>query len=240
MTRYRVLGVLCGTATLILGLAIAAPVSAEMDSSYARGGKLYDKWYKVIGVTPPKRAHPLYPANGKYAQKPKSNWRCKECHGWDYKGKDGAYAQGKHYTGIKGIDGMAGADPEKIVAVLKDPKHAYGDKLSDRDLMDLANFVSKGQVDMDRYIDRASKTPKGDKARGAAYFNTICAGCHGRNGFEPKDMGKPLGKQMSNPWEVMHKILNGQPSEKMPALRALDHQVVADIMAHMATLPKSR
>ena len=21
-------------------------------------------------------------------------WRCKECHGWDYKGKDGAYAKG--------------------------------------------------------------------------------------------------------------------------------------------------
>jgi thiosulfate dehydrogenase len=36
----------------------------------------------------------------------------------------------------------------------------------------------------------------------------------------------------------MHKILNGQPAEAMPALRALDRQIVADIMAHMTTLPK--
>ena len=33
---------------------------------------------------------------------------------------------------------------------------------------------------------------------------------------------KPFGAQMGNPWEVMHKILNGQPGEQMPALRALD------------------
>ncbi len=48
----------------------------------------------------------------------------------------------------------------------------------------------------------------------------------------------PMGAQMGNPWEVMHKILNGQPGEEMPALRAFDRQVVLDIMAHMATLPK--
>jgi thiosulfate dehydrogenase len=47
---------------------------------------------------------------------------------------------------------------------------------------------------------------------------------------------KPFAKQMGNPWEVMHKILNGQPDEEMPALRALDRQVVADILSHMANL----
>ena len=51
---------------------------------------------------------------------------------------------------------------------------------------------------------------------------------------------KPFGAQMGNPWEVMHKILNGQPGEKMPALRALDHQITVDIMAHMTTLPTKR
>ncbi len=92
---------------------------------------------------------------------------------------------------------------------------------------------------MDAYIDRATNKPKGDKAKGEVYFNTICAQCHGKDGLQPKDM-KPMGKQMGNPWEVMHKILNGQPGEQMPALRALDRQIVADIMSHITTLPKKR
>ena len=134
---------------------------------------------------------------------------------------------------------MAGADTAKIVAVLKGGPHGYADKMDEQDLQDLAVFVSKGQVDMDMYIDRASKGPKGDKAKGIAYYNTICAGCHGKDGLKPKEM-KPFGAQMGNPWEVMHKILNGQPGEEMPALRALNRQVVVDIMSHMTTLPKER
>ncbi len=235
---------LASAGAIALGGVVATPypvAAAEIQSSLARGGLLYDKWYKIINVEAPKKAHPAYPSDKKYAKKPKSNWRCKECHGWDYMGKDGAYAKGKHATGIKGVRGMAGADPAKIVAVLKDKTHGYGGKMDDQDFMDLANFVSKGTIDMDTYIDRATKKPKGgDKAKGAGYFNTICARCHRKDGRRPKDMDKPLGKQMGNPWEVMHKIMNGHPGEKMPALRALDRQVIVDIMAHMTTLPKEK
>ncbi len=124
--------------------------------------------------------------------------------------------------------------------MLKDKTHGFGDKLSERDLSDLALFVGRGQLDFDRYIDRHSKAPKGNKEKGEAYFNTICAHCHGKDGRQPKEMKKTLGKQMGNPWEVMHKILNGQPDSNMPALRALDIQITVDIMAHMATLPKDK
>lgn len=211
--------------------------AAEIESSIARGAKLYDKWYTVIDVDAPKESHSLYPADKAYAEKPKSNWRCKECHGWDYQGKDGAYAGGKHATGIPGINGAAGASAESIIATLKAEAHSFGDLLSDQDFTDLANFVSKGQVDMDEFIDRASKAPKGDAAKGEVYYNTICASCHGKDGKLPEEM-KPFGAQMGNPWEVMHKILNGQPGENMPSLRALDHQIIADIMSHMVSLPK--
>ena len=238
--RGRVWGAL--TVAVLAGAILALPLAAvadEMESSLMRGGKLYDKWYKVVGADSPKATHSAYPAEGK--QKGASTWRCKECHGWDYMGKDGAYSSGSHFSGIKGIKGMAGADTAKIVAVLKDETHGYtDDMLGGEDFQDLANFVSKGQVDMDTYIDRATKTVKGDHDKGAAYFNTICVGCHREDGRRPKDMDKPLGAQMGNPWEVMHKILNGQPAEKMPALRALDRQVVLDIMAHIATLPKEK
>jgi len=232
-------------AAAAFALAVLGPVTpvalAEEDSAIARGGKLYDKWYKVIDADAPKMAHPAYPADKKYAKKPKSNWRCKECHGWDGKGVNGAYASGKHSTGIIGINGMAGADTAKIVGVLKDKTHALAGKMDDEDFQDLALFISKGQVDMAMYIDSASKKVKGGNAdKGAAYFNTMCVGCHEKDGSKPKDMAKTLGAQMGNPWEVMHKILNGQPAEKMPALRALDRQVVVDIMTHLTTLPKKK
>ena len=240
MTRKKIAGgLLAILATIVIGFSM--PAQAEDESSIARGGKLYDKWYKLIGVDAPKKSHPAYPADKKYAGKPKDNWRCKECHGWDYKGVNGAYAEGKHYSGIKGIDGMAGADPAKIIALLKDSTHGYAGKMEDEDFNDLAMFVSKGQVDMSKYIDYASKLPKGgNKEQGAAYFNTVCANCHRKDGSRPKDMGKSLGSQMSNPQEVMHKILNGHPGENMPAMRAFDRQVVRDILAHIKTLPEKK
>jgi len=229
-----------GSGSLVMPRIASADDSVSTEAGrIARGGRLYDKWYKVIGAETPKQSHPLYPSDKAYAEKPGSNWRCKECHGWDYRGKDGAYASGKHSTGIKGVAGMRGADPAKIAAVLKGKAHGLGGQMSDADFMDLALFVSKGQVDMDRYVDRASKAPKGDKAKGQAYYETVCVNCHGAKGAKVKDMD-PLGKLMGNPWEILHKILYGQPGEEMPALHAFDHQVAADIMAHLATLPKER
>ena len=218
-------------------LSASAGFSQTDEGSVARGGKLYDKWYKVVQAEAPAESHPLYPAaNEKYAADPASNWRCKECHGWDGLGAAGAYATGSHATGIKGINGMAGADPAAIVALLTAPEHGYGDKLSEENLADLANFVAYGQEDLTVYIDPEAKASRGDAVAGGQVYNTICANCHGPDGKLPKDM-PPLGSLMTNPWEVMHKVLNGQPGETMPALRAIDHQVAANVLAYLATLP---
>jgi len=216
----------------------AAAAMAESDQgSIARGGKLYDKWYKVIKVEAPTESHKLYPAsNEKFANDAKSNWRCKECHGWDGLGAAGAYSSGSHATGIKGINGMIGADPAAITAILTSDGHGYGDKLSVTDLADLSNFVAYGQVDLTPYVDVATKASKGDAVAGGQVFNTVCAGCHGVDGKLPKEM-PPLGSLVGNPQEVFHKLLNGQPNEAMPALRAIDHQVTADVLAYLATLP---
>lgn len=224
----------------------------KMQAALTRGGLLYDKWWKVIDAQPPTQTHTAYPPAGKYADKPADTWRCKECHGWDYMGKDGAYAKGKHHTGIPGIRSMDGAPVAAIVATLKNATHGYEGRMSNADLNDLALFVSKGQVDMDRYIDRKSRQiSAGDALRGEAYYQTICARCHGAEGLQPKDM-KPLGEQVEgNPWEVLHKILNGHPGEEMPGFRALGMQmpppwgaselmVPVDVLAYIRTLPKKR
>ncbi len=232
--RHLTLGVLTG----LLGLTVAAPVSAaETESSIARGGRLYDKYFKENNTAKPEADHQSYPhKGGKYAKD--TSWRCKECHGWDYKGKDGAYASGAHATGIKGINGAAGKDPAAIVAILKDAKHGYTDKqLTAKDMSDLALFVSKGQMDYGKYVDAATKKAKGNAAKGEVYFNTLCAGCHGPDGKKIKDT-PPIGSVADNPYEMLHKVMNGQPGEGMPALRALDPQVAVDIVSYLPQLPK--
>jgi cytochrome c553 len=240
MKNLNKMGRMLVLASVMAGMAMALGTTAQAadpdQGSIARGGRLYDKWYKVVKAEAPKESHKLYPAsNAKIAADPATNWRCKECHGWDRLGADGAYKTGSHASGIKGIDGMSGGDPAAVVALLKGD-HGYGDKLSDADLNDLANFVVYGQVDWATYIDAEAKKSKGDAAAGKQVFSTMCVNCHGPEGKLPKEM-PPLGSLAGNPWEVMHKILNGQPGEVMPALRAVDHKVSADLMAYIATLP---
>jgi thiosulfate dehydrogenase len=221
---------------MALCLSIGAAVAAETESAMARGGRLYDKWFTENKAAKPTGDHPAYTVkDGKYGKD--TSWRCKECHGWDYRGKDGAYAKGGHATGIKGIQGAAGKDPAAIAALLRDKTHGYTEaQLSGKDASDLALFVARGQVDMTKYVDAANKA-KGNAAKGEVYFNTLCAGCHGTDGKKLKD-APPLGSVADNGAEMMHKILNGQPAEAMPALRAIDHQIAADIAVHLTSLPK--
>ncbi|MBT3237271.1 MAG: c-type cytochrome [Rhodospirillaceae bacterium] len=230
-----------GTMAVAFVVAMTAgtisPAQAEDDSKIAHGGLLYDKWYGITEGDIPRKTNASYPTTAK--KKGKTTWRCKECHGWDYRGVDGAYGDtsNSHHTGLKGIRGAAGMDPAKIVASLKSATHGYtSDMMTDMEFNNLAMFVSKGQVDMSKIID--GKMIKGDKVRGKNLYSTICAGCHGDDGKKIKDM-PPLGEvAKANPWETIHKIRNGQPGEKMPALRALPLDVSVDIAAHSQTLPE--
>lgn len=226
----------CVTAVFVV---VAMPtVSVAQDAaSVARGGRLYDKWYKVIDAPKPSETHKAWPSSNT-KKKGDATQRCKACHGWDLRGADGAYAAGSYKTGIKGVRAMENADTAKIIAIIKDSLHGFGGKMSDRDYDDLALFVSKGQVDMTKLIN-ADKTVNGDAVQGKDYYNTLCANCHGVDGKLPKELPKPMGAiAAGNPWEALQKIQNGQPKEKMPALRALPLQVSVDVLAYTVTLPK--
>jgi len=216
----------------------------------ARGGQLYDNWALVLDADPPTTTHPAYPSIGK--KKGKATWRCKECHGWDYKGEDGVYGKGAHYTGIKGIRRMIGVDPGKIIKILRDDTHQYTEKmLPEKSMQNIALFVSSGQIDMDQYIDRATRKAHGSLRRGASFFQTVCAICHGFDGaamdsksetylaaFGDKGLMGTLASD--NPWEVLHKIRNGQPGVGMVALRVLSIQDQVDVLAYAQTLVRRR
>lgn len=226
--RASVLAIILGPASPALGNDVA---------SIARGGLLYDDWAKVLGQRPPSKPHPAYPKSGAFWGKG-SDYRCKECHGWDYRGKDGAYGTGAHRTGIAGIRSSAGRPTAEILAVLVDRDHRFDQLLGGTDLNHLARFVSKGQVDMDRLIDRKTRRSSGSSARGEKFFLTVCAKCHGVDGQGDANMESlgPLSRR--NPWETLHKILNGAPDAEMPALRAFGLRVALDILAYAQTLPK--
>ena len=108
---------------------------------------MYDKWWTVNGATAPTGNHPLYPAAGQKSGA--DTWRCKECHGWDNKGKDGAYSSGSHFTGLNGVYEARNRNSAHIFG--KITKHNLA--LSEQDIWDLSKFIKEALVEMDKYIN---------------------------------------------------------------------------------------
>lgn len=185
------------------------------------GGQLYDNWPAVTGQKPVGQ-HPLYPAGSK--KKGVSTWRCKECHGWDYIGLDGRYSSGSHYTGIKGVMGVAGRSNQEITNALADGAagHDFSAYLRGTQLRALALFLSQGLIDINDAIDEQGRA-KGDIARGKALYGDSCAACHGAEGDQIDFNSGTVGAQgvgwlvRKNPQETLHKIRWGHPGSSMPS-----------------------
>lgn len=241
---FMVTFLILGGLALILAACSAQP---SLTGNPARGGQLYDNWRVVLDVDAPAGDQPLWATQTTNTRKGADTWRCKECHGWDYKGKDGAYGSGSHFTGFVGVMEMDGKKPADILETLKgstNPDHDFSAVLAEQDLTDLALFLSQGLVD-DLKIVNDDKTPiKSDAGAGAATFS-LCATCHGPQGTaisfsneaEPEYLGT-IAKD--NPWEFIHKARFGQPGIGiMPAGVTMNRatQEYADLLAFVQTLP---
>src|SRR5680860_189346 len=84
------------------------------------------------------------------------SWRCKECHGWDYKGTDGVYGSGSHATGFPGIWDAQSKSYEDLKAVLTTGDHDFS-AMGEAALEDMITFIQAGLVDTSMYIN-ADKT----------------------------------------------------------------------------------
>lgn len=225
---------------LILTVPLAPTKASAEDLSYsiARGGRLYDKYYSVIGGQKPDETHKLWPASNTKKAGAATN-RCKACHGWDLKGAAGAYASGSYKTGIIGVTAYAGKSNAEVIAIVKNADHGFDGKMDEQDFTDLANFVTKGQVDLANYINYETKQGLGDAAAGEPLYNGVCSGCHGLDGRKIKDMEEPVGElARGNPWEIFQKIQNGHPKSAMPALRVLPVAMTADILTYIQSMPE--
>ncbi len=233
--------------TLAMDGPTATSSAAYVLASAVRGGRLYDQWWSESNVAPPTGDHPLYPAVG--VKTGRTTFRCKECHGWDYKGVDGAYASGSHFTGIPGLFGSA-MSPNEMFKLLKADSvvtqnghdlDAYG--MTDRDLWDVVRFLKDEIVDTDDFIDPDGTFP-GDLGLGAGGFGINCVNCHEADGqrinfgtaLDPEYVGT-VGA--NNPWELLHKMRFGHAGSPMPSLELIgwtDQQIIA-VAAYAATLP---
>lgn len=210
----------------------------------AAGGRIYDDWASALDREGIETTNPAYPVAANAEQTGYGTWRCKECHGWDYLGKDGIYSKGGHFTGIAGINGAIGKPVDQIAVMLRDANHPYTvEMISDEEMLRVAAFVSRGQVDMRSFLDMDTRTVnKGNVNRGREIFQTTCAACHGFDG-RAMDWGSDgnhnyVGTEaVEVPDEVMHKILNAHTGVQMINLRAFPLEYAIDVIAYAATLP---
>ncbi len=239
------------TATPVPPTATPAP---KIDMvSVARGGLLYDKWWKVTdGASEPTNNQALWALQTTNTLKGSDTWRCKECHGWDYRGKDGAYSKGSHYTGFPGVRDAGQRKPvAELASILggsANAEHNFSTVLKANDINDLANFLKYGLVDMSTVLDYAAKKPiAGDAAAGKLLFGGVCAACHGDDGkklnFGSASAPEYIGTvAVSNPFEFLHKTRVGQPASKpvMPSTLVLGwtEQQMSDVIAYAQSLPQ--
>ncbi len=237
-------------AAMMLGFAgQTAQAKANANPDPTRGAMLYDRWYAVISAEAPEGNMPIWSRQKTNTHSGEDTWRCVSCHGWDYRGKDGAYSTGSYATGFPGV-ASAGANmkAEEIVAVLKgqkDPEHNFSQYLDDASLNDLAAFIKTGLLDTTKYIDPVSlKVVNGNLEQGKAFYAGQCASCHGADGakisirFNGRDAD--LGSvAYVDPWRFLHKTRFGSPGAQGDVKHdaSWTPEQVRDVILYAKTFP---
>jgi thiosulfate dehydrogenase len=234
------------TTTEVITTTTAAATMVEGD--VVTGGLLYDKWWAVTGIDEPSVDNPMWGRQTTNERSGKDTWRCKECHGWDYMGAEGAYGSGSHSTGFPGVFNAQSKPFEDLVAQISgqvDPEHDFS-VMGEQAMADLAAFIQEGLEDYTPMIDADKLAVGGDPTTGEALFESTCAVCHGADGttlnFGSDDDPEYVGTiAVDNPWEFFHKVRAGQPGSNPPMPSAIANgwslDDVLDVLSYSQTLP---
>ena len=231
-------------------VATAVP-EPDLVGDSLRGGRLYDDWMEELGVDAPVGDQPLWATQSSNKRSDGDTWRCKECHGWDYKGADGAYGSGSHKTGFVGVFQTAGTSPSEILTTLQgatNPDHDFSSVLDDQALTDLSLFLSQELVDDSKFVNADKSLVGGDATIGKSFFDDNCSDCHGPQGLAI-NFGADEGEveyygtiASDNPWEFLNKARFGQPGvDRMPSMVDIgaSDQEYADLLIYATSLPTS-
>lgn len=238
---------------MVIGTSIAFAGGIQgPQSDLAVGAQLYDKWYAVLGVPAPQADMPIWSRQSTNTRSGAETWRCAECHGWDYKGVDGAYASGSHFTGFPSLITMtASMEEEEIIAHLqgeKDPAHDFSGYLDNDAVRQLAVFLKEGLIDDSRYIDSTSlKVINGNLEHGNELYDSTCAECHGTDGttivFRTEGVNETLGDVANrDPFRFLHRTRFGVAGTDMPVGHDLGWSPAdgRDVLLYAQTLVRGR
>jgi thiosulfate dehydrogenase len=218
----------------------------NLAGSLSEGGRLYDKWWVEAEVDQPEGDQPLWATQDTNTRNGSGTWRCKEFHGWDYMGAEGAYSSGSHFTGFPGVFDSQQPTAEELLAWLDGSTNSEHDfrAMGDSALESMVIFLSEGLVDVSPYIDETKAAVGADESAGETLYINACAACHGQDGraINFGDMDDPtyVGTVADdNPWEFIHKVRAGQPGTGMPSSidSGWDMQDVVDVLGYAQTLP---
>ncbi len=233
----------------------AAPTkAAQLEGDPIRGGKLYDSYYSTLEIAAADRPtdnEPLWADQTTNTRTGATTWRCAECHGYDYLGKDGEYAAGSHATGFPGVSQDAGKDASAILAILQgksDPKHDFTTIMDTQALTDIALFIQGDQMaGIAKLAGSDKKAAGGDVANGKKVYEGNCMDCHGPQGnainFSTDATPNYIGTYASsNPIQFIHRARFGQPDfAGMPSMVdvGLSDPEYLDLLAYAQSLPAS-
>jgi thiosulfate dehydrogenase len=237
-------------AVMLLGVGVvSARQPAASGDDITAGAQLYDNWFAALGVSAPAGNMPIWERQTTNTRSGPETWRCAECHGWDYKGSEGAYGSGSHFTGFPNVMKLAAAMPaEEIVAHLKgskDPSHDFSKYLDDASLNKLAKFLKEGLADDSAAVDTVTlKVKAGDQTHGKQLFAATCAPCHGADGkmivFRTEGISETLGSvARRDPYRFLHRTRFGVAGTEMPVGRELGWKSAdgVDVLAYAQSLP---
>lgn len=214
------------------------------------GAQLYDKWFAALGTNAPDGNMPIWERQTTNTRSGPDTWRCSECHGWDYKGSEGAYGSGSHKTGFPNVmklaSGMTEAEIVDHLKGSKDPSHDFSKYIKDTDLEKLAKFVKEGVQDNTTAVDAHTlKVIGGNPEKGKKLFDGNCSKCHGADGktiiFRTEGVDEFIGSvAIREPYRFLHRTRYGVAGAKdMPIGHDLGWKSndSVDILAYAQSLP---
>jgi mono/diheme cytochrome c family protein len=214
------------------------------------GAQLYDRWYAALDLSAPGGNMPIWERQSSNTRSGPDTWRCSECHGWDYKGSEGAYRSGSHATGFPNVMKLAaGMTNSEIVDHLKgskDPSHDFSKYLDDSNLEKLAKFLKDGLQDDNATVDADTrKAIGGNIENGKKRYDESCSQCHGVDGklivFRVEGLNEYIGSVANrDPYRFLHRTRFGVAGIKeMPVGRELGWEAAdsVDILVYAQSLP---
>ena len=246
--RSSIFVILIALALLVASTALAAQAAPPTDD-IIRGAQLYDKWYAVLGVDPPAGDMPIWSRQTTNTRSGGDTWRCSECHGWDYRGAQGEYQAGSHYTGFPDLYTLVqDLQVEDIVSHLKgnlDPAHDFSAYLDDTSLTQVSDFLKLGVIDNSTYINPISlRVIEADSTHGQSLYQSTCQKCHGEDGrkivFRSEGINEYLGSIANrDPFRFLHRTRFGVAGTDMPVGMSLGWEAEdgRDVLAFAQTLP---